>query len=107
MLPLRSDSDIVCARQAVRSMCAELGFSLVDRTKMVTAASELARNTVIHGGGGTTTLEALEDGQRAGVRMTFEDQGPGIPDVQQALKDGFTSRAGLDLDGARACHQTF
>lgn len=78
-------------------MCAELGFSLVDRTKMVTAAGELARNTVMHGRGGTTTLEALEDGSRVGVRMTFEDEGPGIPDVQQALKDGFTTGAGMGL----------
>ncbi len=97
MLPLRSDSDVVRARQAVRSVCAEMGLSLVDRTKTMTAASELARNTVVHGRGGTMTLEAVEDGSRKGVRMTFEDEGPGISDVQQALKDGFTTGAGMGL----------
>jgi serine/threonine-protein kinase RsbT len=84
-------------------MCAEAGFTLVDQTKMVTAASELARNTIVHGGGGTTTLELLEDGSRKGVRMTFEDEGPGIPDIAQALKDGYTSGngMGLGLGGSR------
>jgi serine/threonine-protein kinase RsbT len=84
-------------------MCAEAGFSLVDQTKMVTAASELARNTIIHGGGGTSTLEALEDGSRKGVRMTFEDEGPGIADIAQAMKDGYTSGngMGLGLGGSR------
>ena len=72
VLQLRSDGDVVRARQAVRSMCVELGFSLVDLTKMVTAASELARNTLIYGGGGTITIESLEDGSRRGVRMTFD-----------------------------------
>ena len=97
VLQLRSDSDVVRTRQAVRAMCAEAGFSLVDQTKMVTAASELARNTIVHGGGGTATLEGFEDGSRKGVRMTFEDDGPGIADVQQALKDGFTTGAGMGL----------
>jgi serine/threonine-protein kinase RsbT len=97
VLQLRSDSDVVRTRQAVRTMCAEAGFTLVDQTKMVTAASELARNTIIHGRGGTATLESLEDGARKGVRMTFEDEGPGIPDVQQALKDGFTTGMGMGL----------
>jgi serine/threonine-protein kinase RsbT len=84
-------------------MCAEAGFSLVDQTKMVTAASELARNTIIHGAGGTSTLEALEDGSRKGVRMTFEDEGPGIADIGQALRDGFTTGngMGLGLGGSR------
>jgi serine/threonine-protein kinase RsbT len=97
VLQLRSDSDVVRARQAVRALCAEAGFSLVDQTKMVTAASELARNTIVHGGGGTATLEGLEDGSRKGVRMTFEDEGPGIPDIAQALKDGYTTGKGMGL----------
>jgi len=103
VLQLRSDSDVVRTRQAVRAMCAEAGFTLVDQTKMVTAASELARNTIIHGGGGTTTLEALEDGSRKGVRMTFEDEGKGIADIAQALKDGYTTGngMGLGLGGSR------
>jgi serine/threonine-protein kinase RsbT len=84
-------------------MCVELGFSLVDLTKMVTAASELARNTLIHGRGGTITIESLEDGPRRGVRMTFEDEGPGIPDIGRALQDGFTTGngMGLGLGGSR------
>lgn len=103
VLQLRSDSDVVRARQAVRALCAEAGFTLVDQTKMVTAASELARNTIVHGRGGTATLERLEDGARKGVRMTFEDGGPGIPDISQALKDGYTSGngMGLGLGGSR------
>jgi len=84
-------------------MCVELGFSLVDLTKMVTAASELARNTLIHGRGGTVTIESLEDGSKRGVRMTFEDEGPGIPDIARALQDGFTTGngMGLGLGGSR------
>jgi serine/threonine-protein kinase RsbT len=103
VLQVRSDSDVVRARQSVRGMCAELGFTLVDQTKMVTAASELARNTVIHGRGGTVTLELLEDGTKRGVRMTFEDEGPGIPDIARALTDGYTSGngMGLGLGGSR------
>jgi serine/threonine-protein kinase RsbT len=97
VLQLRSDSDVVRTRQSVRAMCAEAGFTLVDQTKMVTAASELARNTIVHGGGGTATLEALEDGVRKGVRMTFEDEGPGIADIAQALKDGYTTGKGMGL----------
>src|SRR4051812_20504927 len=97
VIQLRSDSDVVRARQAVRAMCTESGFSLVDQTKMVTAASELARNTIIHGKGGTSILETLEDGARRGVRLTFEDQGPGIPDIARALQDGYTSGNGMGL----------
>ena len=85
-LPLQSDEDIVRARQVTRTWALDLGFSLVDQTKIVTAASELARNTLIHGGGGLTRLEALQDGARRGLRLTFTDKGPGIPDVQQALQ---------------------
>ena len=96
-LPVRSESDMVAVRQAVRKWAAELGFSLVDQTKIVTAASELARNTLIHGGGGSARLEALAEGGRKGLRLTFEDQGPGIPDLDLALRDGYTTGGGLGL----------
>ena len=97
------------ARQATRRLALELGFSLVDQTKIVTAASELARNTVVHGAGGTLRLEVLNDGLRRGLRLTFQDAGPGIPDVQQALRDGFTtgSGLGLGLGGARRLMSDF
>lgn len=100
---VRSDADVVQVRQAVRSWSAELRFTLVDQTKMVTAASELARNAVVYGGGGTARLETLDDGARRGLRVVFEDQGPGIPDIELALRDGFTSGngLGLGLGGAR------
>ncbi len=102
-LPLRAEDDVVRARQAVRSWAVELAFGLVDQTKLVTAASELARNTVVYGGGGSMRLEALNDGLRRGLRLTFEDQGPGIPDIERALRDGFTTGngLGLGLGGAR------
>lgn len=96
-MPVRNSGDILLVRQKVRSSTIELGFSLVDQTKMVTAASELARNTVDYGGGGIAILEMLNDGSRRGLRLTFEDQGPGIPDIQMALKDGWTSGGGLGL----------
>lgn len=100
---LRSEGDVVSVRQRVRTVAVELGFSLIDQTKLVTATSELARNTVVYGGGGTIRLERLRDGARAGVRLTFEDEGPGIPDVQTALRDGYTTGGGLGLGlgGAR------
>jgi len=100
---LRDTEDVVRVRQAVREWAIACGFSLVDQTKMVTAASELARNAVLHGGGGTVRLEALNDGARRGLRLVFEDQGPGIPDVTQALRDGYTTGGGLGLGlgGAR------
>ena len=96
-MPARSENDVVLVRQAVRKWAAELGFSLVDQTKIVTAASELARNALVHGGGGTVLLGALNAGTRRGLRLTFEDQGPGIPDIQQALRDGYTTGVGLGL----------
>ena len=101
--PLRSEEDVVYARQAVRSWAVEMGFSLVDQTKLVTAASELARNTVVYGGGGTMRLEQVDEGVRRGLRLVFEDHGPGIADVERALQDGFTSGGGLGLGlgGAR------
>ena len=102
-LPIRAEDDVVRIRQVCREWSIELGFSLVDQTKIVTAASELARNTKVYGGGGTLLLESLAEAPRRGLRLTFEDQGPGIPDVQQALKDGFTTGTGLGLGlgGAR------
>jgi serine/threonine-protein kinase RsbT len=103
VLPLRSEHDIVLARQAVRRLSQELAFSLVDQTKMVTAASELARNTVVHGKGGSVTCEVIDGGGRRGLRLTFEDQGPGIVDVELAMTDGWTSGGGLGmgLSGAK------
>jgi serine/threonine-protein kinase RsbT len=89
--------DIVLARQAVRKRAIELGFRLVDQTKIVTAASELARNTLIYGGGGVMVLSSLENSPKKGLRLIFEDQGPGIPDIQQALRDGFTTGSGLGM----------
>jgi serine/threonine-protein kinase RsbT len=101
--PLRAEDDVVRARQAVRSWAVEMGFSLIDQTKLVTAASELARNTVVYGGGGMLRMEALEDGARAGLRLVFADEGPGIPDIDTALRDGYTTGGGLGLGlgGAR------
>jgi serine/threonine-protein kinase RsbT len=96
-LSLVAPADIVVVRQRAREWAAELGFSLVDQTKIVTAASELARNTIIYGGGGSVRIEALADGVRRGLRLVFEDQGPGIPDIALAMKDGYTSGAGLGL----------
>src|SRR5262245_66441961 len=100
---VRDSEDVVMVRQAVREWAVSFGFSLVDQTKIVTAASELARNAVLHGGGGTVRLEALNDGARRGLRLVFEDQGPGIPGVTQALRDGYTTGGGLGLGlgGAR------
>jgi serine/threonine-protein kinase RsbT len=96
-LPVKSSADILLIRQTVRSKAVELGFSLVDQTKIITAASELARNTVDYGGGGVCTIEVLPEGARKGLRLSFEDQGPGIPDIQLALKDGYTTGGGLGL----------
>jgi serine/threonine-protein kinase RsbT len=103
ILAIRDSSDIVRVRQRTREWSVEVGFSLVDQTKMVTAASELARNTLEHGGGGRAQLELLSEGARRGLRLTCEDRGPGIPDIALALRDGYTSRGGLGLGlgGAR------
>lgn len=95
--PIQTEQDIVLARQLVRKLSQESGFSLVDQTKFVTAASELARNTLIYGGGGSLRWEVLGDGLRTGVRLTFVDEGPGIPDINLALKDGWTSGSGLGM----------
>jgi serine/threonine-protein kinase RsbT len=108
-VPVKNEADIVQARQIVRKWAIEQSFPLVDQTKIVTAASELARNTVIYGGGGAMTLEALVDGLRKGVRLTFTDQGPGISDLQLAMKDGYTtgSGLGLGLSGAKRLSNDF
>jgi serine/threonine-protein kinase RsbT len=108
-LPLRAQEDVVSVRQTVRSHAVAIGLSLVDQTKLVTAASELARNTVIHGGGGTAKLEVIQEANRRGIRLTFEDHGPGIRDVEQALKDGYSTGngLGLGLGGARRLTNEF
>ena len=102
-LPLGNEHDIVLARQAVRRMAQEQRFSLVDQTKIVTAASELARNALIYGGGGKMKWQVLLDGTKTGLRLSFEDQGPGIPNLELAMTDGWTSGngLGLGLTGAR------
>jgi serine/threonine-protein kinase RsbT len=107
--PIRSQEDIVRVRQTTRDRAVSVGFSLVDQTKIVTAASELARNTLVHGGGGEVTIEVLNDGARKGVRLVFSDRGPGIPDIDLALKDGYTtgSGLGLGLSGARRLSNEF
>ena len=107
-LLLQKQIDVSNARQKVRVWSHELHFSIVDQTKLVTAASELARNTLIYGGGGTMLIEELQENGKKGIALTFEDQGPGIPDIELALKDGYTSGGGLGmgLGGAkRLVHQ--
>jgi serine/threonine-protein kinase RsbT len=94
---VRAAAEVVNVRHVVRRAALDLAFSLVEQTKIVTAASELARNMVDYGGGGTLTVEQITDGIRKGLRLTFEDQGPGIADIQQALRDGFTTGKGLGL----------
>jgi serine/threonine-protein kinase RsbT len=108
-LPLRAQEDVVSVRQTVRSHAVAIGLSLVDQTKLVTAASELARNTVVHGGGGTARLEVIQEANRRGIRLTFEDHGPGIRDVEQALTDGYSTGngLGLGLGGARRLTNEF
>ena len=97
MIGLRSMDDMIKARQLVRDCAIFQGLSLVDQTKIVTAASELARNTLIHGGGGEMRLQSLNDGSRRGVKVIFADRGPGIPNIELAMKDGYTTRGGLGL----------
>lgn len=107
--PIRSSQDVVRVRQVARERAIAQGFSLVDQTKLVTAASELARNTLEYGGGGEVTVELLNDSARKGVRLIFTDQGPGIADINLALKDGFTTGngLGLGLSGARRLSNEF
>jgi serine/threonine-protein kinase RsbT len=96
-LPLTSEQNIVASRQLVRTLCQQLKFSLVDQTKMITAASELSRNTLVHGGGGRMRWEFLESNGRRGLQLHFEDDGPGIADMKLALTDGWTSGGGMGL----------
>jgi serine/threonine-protein kinase RsbT len=109
VLRINSSEDVVRVRQAVRAAATEIGLSLVDQTKIITAASELARNTLDYGGGGTVSIELVQNGMRRGVRLTFEDQGPGIADIEQALKDGYTTGGGLGLglSGAKRLSNEF
>ncbi len=106
---VRGGAEVVSVRHTVRKWAVEIGLTLVEQTKVVTAASELARNMVDYGGGGTLTLEHLDDGIRKGLRLTFEDQGPGIPDIDAALRDGFTTGGGmgLGLGGAKRLSNEF
>ena len=108
-LPIRNSDDVVRVRQQVRVRALEIGLSLVDQTKIVTAASELARNTLDYGGGGEASIETLQGGARRGLRLVFEDQGPGIPDITRALTDGFTTGGGLGLglSGAKRLSNEF
>ena len=108
-IPIARSEDIVLVRQRVRQWAVDTAFSLVDQTKLVTAASELARNTLQYGGGGHAVIEAIVNGARRGVRVTFEDEGPGIPDVEKALRDGFTTGNGLGLgiSGAKRLSNEF
>jgi len=109
VMPIRAEGDVVMVRQRARAVAVEAGLGLVDVTKLVTATSELARNALIYGGGGTALIESLQEGIRKGVRLTFEDQGPGIPDIDQAMTDGWTSGngMGLGLSGAKRLSNEF
>lgn len=108
-IAVRGSSSVVSVRHVVRKWAVELGFGIVDQTKIVTAASELARNMVDYGGGGTLRLDELDDGIRKGLRLVFEDRGPGIPDLEAAMRDGFTTGGGmgLGLGGARRLANEF
>ena len=108
-LPVRTSEDVVHVRQHVRTWAMQQGFGIVDQTKIVTAASELARNTMTHGGGGTVCIEAIANGGKRGLRVTFEDHGPGIADLELAMKDGFTTGGGLGLglSGAKRLSNEF
>jgi len=103
MFPVMCSADVVKVRQVVRQWAAQLNFSLVEQTKLVTATSELARNALEHGGGGSMLAELVEDGARKGIRLIFDDKGPGIPNIELALKDGYTTGGGmgLGLSGSR------
>ena len=107
-MPVRTSEDVVLVRQAVRKSAIALNFGLVEQTKIVTAASELARNTLVYGGGGDVEIAVVEENLRSGIRLVFEDKGPGIADLDRALTDGYTSGngMGLGLGGAkRLCHE--
>jgi len=108
-VPIQTSEDVVRVRQAVRSDATTLGFNLVDQTKLVTAASEIARNTLDYGGGGDLRIDHLRLGNRKGLRLVFHDDGPGIPDINRALEDGFTTGGGLGLglSGAKRLSSEF
>jgi serine/threonine-protein kinase RsbT len=108
-LQIRVSDDVVRVRQETRTRAVEIGLGLVDQTKIVTAASELARNTLDYGGGGTARLQIVQNGLRKGLRLTFEDKGPGIPDIDLALSDGYStgSGLGLGLGGAKRLSNEF
>ena len=109
IVPIRTGEDVVRVRQEVRRFAVEAGLGLVDQTKIITAASELARNTLDYGGGGTVTVDMVQMGSKRGLRLTFEDKGPGIEDIERALTDGFTSGSGLGLglSGAKRLSNEF
>jgi serine/threonine-protein kinase RsbT len=108
-IPIRSDADLAWVRQQVRQAAADIGLSLVQQTKLITAASELARNTLVHGGGGSMDLNMLDNGQEQGVQASFTDEGPGIRDIETAMTDGYTTGGGLGLglSGAKRLVQDF
>ena len=108
-MPIKTAEDVVRVRQAVRVQAVDAGFSLVDQTKLVTAASEIARNTLEYGGGGELLIQTLRDGIRRGLRLTFTDQGPGISDIPRAMADGYTTGGGLGLglSGAKRLSNEF
>ncbi len=108
-IPVRTSEDVVRVRREVRERAVALGFGLVDQTKLVTAASEIARNTLDYGGGGELRIECLRDGNRRGLRLSFSDRGPGIPDIERAMTDGYTTGGGLGLglSGAKRLSSDF
>ncbi len=108
-IPVRTSEDVVRVRREVRERAVALGFGLIDQTKLVTAASEIARNTLDYGGGGELRIECLRDGNRRGLRLSFSDRGPGIPDIERAMTDGYTTGGGLGLglSGAKRLSSDF
>jgi serine/threonine-protein kinase RsbT len=109
-IPVRTSDDVVRVRQLVRARAVSLGFSIVDQTKIVTAASEIARNTLDHGGGGELSVEVVRQGTRQGLKLVFQDSGPGIPDIERALTDGYTTGGGLGLGlpgSKRLCNEFY
>ncbi len=109
VMELRTPEDIVITRQAVRKKAVAMGLGIVDQTKIVTASSELARNLLTYGGGGTVQLDVVENDRKLGIRIIFEDRGPGIPDIELALTDGYSSGngMGLGLSGAKRLSHEF
>lgn len=107
--PVRTSDDVVRVRQLTRLLAVSAGFGLVEQTKIVTASSEIARNTLVHGGGGQAVVETIRNGTKSGLRLTFEDQGAGIPDIELAMKDGYTSSGGMGhgLGGAKRLTHEF